>query len=357
MTEVLTFSNVMRVGTLGLLGGCLIAIGAGCSSKLQTTIMSETQSSSRPQVVASEPVKVPAEAAVQTPVQVDESIGIPPMDIPVEEPARAVIRPSAPTEIFATPRTGVVEPTVPAPLEAPLVAEPVAPPSPIVASPPSQISPQELPTVQGIPPISFEPEMPTLPTIREREEVAPPEEEELIARVEPEPVQETVSPPISPMEEKPIASPMEEKPIEPVEQAPTPQEPIQMAKVVPASPDMVAKKAEDLLKPLGDIYFDYDRFFIRNDAISVLTENAKMLVAGLSNNKIVIEGHCDQRGTESYNMVLGERRANAVKEFLVDLGVPGDKLQVVSYGKERPVCTEPNEQCWQENRRGHFVVR
>jgi peptidoglycan-associated lipoprotein len=71
----------------------------------------------------------------------------------------------------------------------------------------------------------------------------------------------------------------------------------------------------------------------------------------------VIEGHCDERGTESYNMVLGERRANAVKEFLVDLGVPGDKLEVMSYGKEKPFCSDQNEQCWQENRRGHFVLR
>jgi peptidoglycan-associated lipoprotein len=88
-----------------------------------------------------------------------------------------------------------------------------------------------------------------------------------------------------------------------------------------------------------------------------LQENAQALVAALSDQNIVIEGHCDERGTESYNMVLGKRRGNAVKEFLVDLGVSGDKLQVMSYGKEKPFCTDQNEQCWQENRRGHFIVQ
>jgi peptidoglycan-associated lipoprotein len=263
-----------------------------------------------------EPVTPPAEAAVQT----EKSIGVLPMDIPVEEPARPVIRPSAPADIFATPRTGIVEPAAPAPLEAPLVAESVAPPSPVIATAPSQMSPQESPEVLGIPPTSFEPEMPALPTIREG------------------------------------AAPSE-KPIEPVEDAQKPQEPVQIAKVVPAGPETVESRREGLLNALGDVYFDYDRFSIRKDAISILQENAQELVAGLSDKNIVIEGHCDERGTESYNMVLGKRRASAVKEFLVDLGVPGDKLQVMSYGKEKPFCTDQNEQCWQENRRGHFVLK
>lgn len=354
MMEVLSLVNVRKVGKMGLVSGCLIVTIVGCSSRLQTTIMSGVEPPPEPQVAKLESVPPPTEVAVPAPVQPEKMVGIPPIDIPVEEPARPVIRPSAPAEIFATPRTGVVEPAVSAPLEAPLVPEPVAPPSPIMASPPSEPSPQESPIVQGIPPISYEPEMPALPTIREQEEVAPPEE--LIARVEPEPVPDIVSPPISPMEEKPI-SPMEDKPIEPVvEEAPKPQEPVQVAKVVPVTPETIEKK-EDFLMALGDVYFDYDRFSIRNDAIPVLKENAQALVEGLSGKDIVIEGHCDERGTESYNMVLGERRASAVKEFLVDLGVPGDKLQVVSYGKERPVCTDQNEQCWQENRRGHFVLQ
>jgi peptidoglycan-associated lipoprotein len=267
--------------------------------------MSAAEPPAKPQVAKLEPVPLAA-AAVQPPVQTEKIIGIPAMDIPVEEPARPVIRPSAPADIFATPRTGAVETAV-APLEAPLVAELVAPSPPIIATTPSQISPQESSKVLGIPPISFEPEMPALSTIRE--EAAPPEE------------------------------------------------PVQIAKVVPAVPEAVESKTEDLLKALGDVYFDYDRFTIRKDAIPVLQENAQALVAALSDKNIVIEGHCDERGTESYNMVLGKRRGNAVKEFLVDLGVSGDKLQVMSYGKEKPFCTDQNEQCWQENRRGHFIVQ
>ncbi|MFZ1745933.1 MAG: OmpA family protein [Nitrospirales bacterium] len=315
MIEVLSFSNVGRVGKFGLLGGCLIAIMAGCSSKLQTTVISVTEPPAKPQVVKVEPVTPPVEAVVQPPVQAETFLGIPPMDIPVEEPARAVIRPSAPADIFATPRTTVIEPAVSAPLEAPLVAEPVIPPSPIIPTTPGQVSPQESSQDLGIPPIAFEPEMPARPVIRG--DAAPPEQ--MIARVEPEADKS--------------------------------------AQQTPAMPEVIEKKTEALLKSLGDIYFDYDRFSIRADAISVLQENAQALASGLANNRIVIEGHCDQRGTESYNMVLGERRANAVREYLVDLGVPSENLQVVSYGKEKPFCTDQNEECWQENRRGHFVVQ
>lgn len=325
MTEVLSLSKVMRIGKLGLVGGCLLGMVVGCSSRLQTTVMSGTGSPSEPSVAQLEPVAPHAEvAATQAPVQAEKIIEIPPMDIPVEEPARPVIRPSGPAEIFATPRTGVAEPTASSPFESPLVDESVGSPSSDIATAPSQITPQEPAETSGIPPISFEPEMPTLPAIGE--------------------------------EAAPLAA-IEERPIEPVEQAPIPQEPVQMAKVVPVIPETVESKTEDFLKALGDVYFDYDRFTVRKEAISVLQENAKVLVAGLSDKSIVIEGHCDERGTESYNMVLGERRANAVKEFLVDLGVPGDKLQVVSYGKEKPFCTDQNEQCWQENRRGHFVLK
>lgn len=375
MTELLSLPNLMRVGKLSLLSVCFIGAAVGCSSRLQTTIMSGAELPPKSQVAKVEPLAPPTEEAVQTAVPAAKDIGVPPIDIPVEDPARPVIRPSGPADIFATPRTGGVEPSVPAPVKAPLVAEPVASPPPVIAGTPSQPALQEQPKMLGIPPISFEPEQPTLPTIREEAASS----EKLIARVEPHPVQESVSMPQPPIEEKIIEepveqapilqepvqesvsvpqSPIEEKPIEPVEQASTPQEPVQMAKVVPAAPEKtVESRMEEALKTLEDIYFDYDRFTIRKDAIPVLQENAQALVAGLSDKNIVIEGHCDQRGTESYNMVLGERRANAVKEFLVDLGVPSDKLQVMSYGKEKPFCTDQTEQCWQENRRGHFVLK
>ena len=107
---------------------------------------------------------------------------------------------------------------------------------------------------------------------------------------------------------------------------------------------------------LGDVFFDYDRFALRNDARTTLESNARWLKSqnGL---KVLIEGHCDERGTLAYNLVLGERRAQSVQKYLQELGIPPSQLQIVSYGKERPVCTEPREACWQQNRRGHFVVK
>ena len=114
---------------------------------------------------------------------------------------------------------------------------------------------------------------------------------------------------------------------------------------------------EALEELLSDIYFDYDQFAIRDDAEVLLKSNARLLLEKFTEAKIVVEGHCDERGTQSYNMVLGERRAMAVQHFLLDLGVPAENLQVVSYGKDKPFCTEQTEVCWQDNRRGHFVIK
>jgi len=104
---------------------------------------------------------------------------------------------------------------------------------------------------------------------------------------------------------------------------------------------------------LSDVFFDFDQAAIRNDAQSVLEANAGIL-RSTSETKLVIEGHCDERGTSAYNLVLGERRAQSVKRYLQDLGVDSSRIQVTSYGKERPFCTEHSEDCWQSNRRAHF---
>jgi peptidoglycan-associated lipoprotein len=80
------------------------------------------------------------------------------------------------------------------------------------------------------------------------------------------------------------------------------------------------------------------------------------MIREFPNSRVVLEGHCDERGSAEYNLGLGDRRANAAKEFLVQLGVPTDRLSVISYGKERPQCTESNEGCWQRNRRVHLVA-
>jgi peptidoglycan-associated lipoprotein len=106
---------------------------------------------------------------------------------------------------------------------------------------------------------------------------------------------------------------------------------------------------------LSDAFFDYDQSDLREDARSALATDAQWLKK-YSTVQVLIEGHCDERGTNAYNLALGDRRANAVKEYIVSLGIDGGRLRTVSYGRERPFCTESSESCWQQNRRGHFVI-
>ena len=110
----------------------------------------------------------------------------------------------------------------------------------------------------------------------------------------------------------------------------------------------------ELETKIKDIYFGFDRYDIDEKARPML----KMAADILSKNrkiKVIIEGHCDERGTREYNLSLGERRANAAKEYLVSLGIPSKRIDTVSYGKEKPQCTEQTEECWAKNRRAHFV--
>lgn len=107
---------------------------------------------------------------------------------------------------------------------------------------------------------------------------------------------------------------------------------------------------------LQDIYFDYDRFTVRTDGVQPMERNARWLRAHKGQN-VLIEGHCDERGTQAYNLVLGEKRARSAKRYLEDLGIPGSQLQITSYGENRPVCNEQTESCYQRNRRAHFVVK
>ncbi len=104
-----------------------------------------------------------------------------------------------------------------------------------------------------------------------------------------------------------------------------------------------------------DAYFDYDKADIRDDARPALARSAEFL-RQYAQVRVTIEGHCDERGSTEYNLALGERRAQAVKNFLTSLGVSADRIETVSWGKERPFCTESSEACWQQNRRGHFVL-
>ena len=112
---------------------------------------------------------------------------------------------------------------------------------------------------------------------------------------------------------------------------------------------------QDIQKEFGDVYFDLDNAVIKDEGRTALTSNANYMKRRPS-VRISVEGHCDERGTAEYNLALGERRANAVKAYLVELGVTGDRIVIVSKGKESPFCTEKGESCWQQNRRGHFIV-
>jgi peptidoglycan-associated lipoprotein len=107
---------------------------------------------------------------------------------------------------------------------------------------------------------------------------------------------------------------------------------------------------------LVDVHFDYDKSAIRKSEQGKLDAAAKLLKAD-KKHKVIVEGHCDERGTAQYNLALGERRAKAVKKYLTDLGVPAAQIQTTSFGKERQLCTEQNEDCYQRNRRGHFVAQ
>jgi peptidoglycan-associated lipoprotein len=108
------------------------------------------------------------------------------------------------------------------------------------------------------------------------------------------------------------------------------------------------------LKEVRDAYFDLDKADIRADARTALSHDAEFL-RNYPQLKVTIEGHCDERGSTEYNLGLGDRRAAAVKQYLVSQGISADRINTVSFGKEKPFCNESTEECWQQNRRGHFV--
>jgi len=104
-----------------------------------------------------------------------------------------------------------------------------------------------------------------------------------------------------------------------------------------------------------DIHFDFDKYYIRPDAAEILKKKAQWLKEHPEVH-LLIEGHCDERGTEEYNLALGERRANSAKEFLVSLGIDPKRISIISYGEERPVDPRSCEEAWAKNRRDHFVI-
>lgn len=112
---------------------------------------------------------------------------------------------------------------------------------------------------------------------------------------------------------------------------------------------------EDLFsKNVKDVFFDYDKYAIRPDEAPTV-QNDETFLAQHPSIKVLVEGHCDDRGSEEYNIALGASRAESVKRALVEEGVPADRIRTVSYGKEKPFCTQDNERCWQQNRVDHFA--
>lgn len=127
----------------------------------------------------------------------------------------------------------------------------------------------------------------------------------------------------------------------------------------PSAPPPRKSLSERLISEVQDAYFDFDKSDIRDDARGALSKNSETLKAILHDFPsftVVIEGHCDERGSAEYNLALGDRRADAARNFLAQLGVPANRIELISYGKERPKCTEANDDCWQKNRRVHFTA-
>jgi peptidoglycan-associated lipoprotein len=139
---------------------------------------------------------------------------------------------------------------------------------------------------------------------------------------------------------------------------PTPPEP---KPVAAPTPDPLAGDLESVNRYvrdqglIDDVYYDYDRSDLREEARSRLQKNAEFMKQH-PQFVFTLEGHCDERGTVEYNLALGQRRASSAQGYLSSLGVPGQQMRTVSYGRERPVCTDSHEDCWWKNRRTHFVI-
>lgn len=141
---------------------------------------------------------------------------------------------------------------------------------------------------------------------------------------------------------------VKEKPV-----APPPQEVTQKEQPPVIEEQPIVRESEAVM--LKDIYFDFDRSDMRPDARTVLENDARWFKAN-PRARVKIEGQCDERGTTEYNLALGQRRAEATRRFLVALGIAETRLSTISYGEERPVCSEHNEDCWWKNRRSHFLA-
>jgi peptidoglycan-associated lipoprotein len=144
----------------------------------------------------------------------------------------------------------------------------------------------------------------------------------------------------------------------PIRQNPTPTQ--TAAAPAPHYPNAATRaRIDELLARIEDAYFDYNQHTLRPDAINALQADSTELrdiLKDFPDYKLTIQGHCDERGSAEYNLALGDARAKTAKDYLVQVGIPGDQLSIISYGKDRPVCQEHDEACWQRNRRIHIVA-
>ena len=150
----------------------------------------------------------------------------------------------------------------------------------------------------------------------------------------------------------PAATPARQTPAAPRQVASTPG---------PRTPSAATRaRIDELLARIEDAYFDYDKHSLRPDAIKTLQSDSTELrdiLKDYPDYKLTIEGYCDERGSEEYNMALGDQRARAAKDYLTQVGIPADQLKLISYGKERQVCQDHDEACWQKNRRIHILAQ
>ena len=176
----------------------------------------------------------------------------------------------------------------------------------------------------------------------------------LLAGCPKRPVTTAVSaPPPAPAPTPPPApTPVVPPPPPPVAPAPTPPQPVAPA----PAPGPAPAREYTANAALADVHFDFDKAVIRSGDAKILDASAGWLKANRE-QLLLIEGHCDERGTNEYNLALGERRAKAAMSYLVSRGVEASRITLISYGKERPRCTEKAERCWAQNRRDHFLVK
>jgi len=132
-------------------------------------------------------------------------------------------------------------------------------------------------------------------------------------------------------------------------------EPPPVKKEEPKQEEVVAAKASEAVV-LETVYFDFDKSDLRQDARDALSKNAEALLKKVADSKIQIAGHCDERGSDEYNLALGDRRAKSVAKYLTTLGVKADRISTISYGKEKPAVQGSNEAAWSKNRRAEFVI-